>query len=85
MEARIEWAKTMRQSLSPPHILNSDGTIYQDAFNPRKALIFLSSSMSCLQSSNDSNSESLEAKKCLETEDIQNTDQFVKTGASNEE
>ncbi len=36
---KTEWAARLRQVLSPPDMLNDDGTIKQDYFKPRKVVI----------------------------------------------
>lgn len=39
---RKEWAARMRQILSPPGMLNEEGTIKQDFFKPKKVVIHVS-------------------------------------------
>ena len=35
-EKRVQWVKGMRKVLSPPEMINADGSVNQDFFKPKK-------------------------------------------------
>lgn len=50
-EKRVQWVRDTRKVLSPPEMINPDGSVYQDFFKPKKVIICASTSCpSSLQS-----------------------------------
>ena len=40
-EKRVQWVKDMRKLLSPPEMINPDGSVNQDFFKPKKVQVLL--------------------------------------------